>query len=271
VGAKARFLNSDRTSENIGYDQTAGQFAAGAQVALDSVWRLGFGLGYQTSTLDTDTGAKSDGDQVQGGVALKYNPGALLLAGVVSGGRGWYDTTRPMAFGGFAATAEGDYEINVLQGRLHANYVFGSPHLYFKPIIDAALTHLDLNDVTETGAGGASLIVNGGDHTVFSVSPAVEAGTEWWLSNGTLIRPFVRAGFTWYSDDDVALTASFAGTFSGVAPFAIHAHMDEMQADVAAGLEMISAEDSTLRLYYDGQFGKTIQIQSVGLKGSVKF
>ncbi len=47
--------------------------------------------------------------------------------------------------------------------------------------------------------------------------------------------------------------------------------MDEVEADVAAGLEMINAQDSTLRLYYDGHFGDTIQVQIVGLKGSVKF
>jgi outer membrane autotransporter protein len=271
MGFKARFLDADRTFENIGYDETAGLFAAGAQLALGPVWRLGFGVGYQTSSLDTDTGAESNGDQVQGGIALKYNPGALLLAGVVSGGRGWYDTTRPMDFGSFAATAEGDHQIDVLAGRLHASYVFGSPSLYVKPLIDAGATRLDLDDVTETGAGGASLVVHGDANTVYSVSPALELGTEWWLSNGTLVRPFVRAGVTWFSDDDVALSSSFAGTPAGVAPFTILAEMDQVQADVSAGLEMITSEDSALRIYYGGHFGDTVEIHSVGLKGSAKF
>lgn len=88
---------------------------------------------------------------------------------------------------------------------------------------------------------------------------------------GTLIRPFVHAGVTWYGDDDLALTASFAGTPAGVGPFAIQAQMDEVQADVAAGLELVNAEGSALRLYYDGHIGDTIQVQSVGLKGSTEF
>jgi uncharacterized protein with beta-barrel porin domain len=271
VGAKARFLDSDRTYENIGFDETAGLFAAGAQVALDPVWRLGFGVGYQKSSLDTDTGAESDGDQVQGGVVLKYNPGALLLAGVVSGGRGWYDTTRPMAFGDFSETAKGDYEIDVLAGRLHASYVFGSPHLYVKPLIDAAATRLDVGDMTETGAGGANLVVQGDVNTVFSLSPALEVGTQWWLGNGTLVRPFVRAGATWFSDDNVTVSASFVGTPDGVDPFTIRTEMDQVQADVAAGVEMITSEDSAMRLYYDGHFGDTTRIHSVGFKGSAKF
>ena len=91
VGGKGRFIDGANTFQDIGFDETAGQFATGAQVALNDVWRLGAGIGYQTSTLSTDTNATSTGDQVQGGVALKYNPGALLLAGVFSGGHGWYE------------------------------------------------------------------------------------------------------------------------------------------------------------------------------------
>jgi len=63
----------------------------------------------------------------------------------------------------------------------------------------------------------------------------------------------------------------FAGTPTGVASFAIRAQIDDVQADVAAGLDMINSEDSTPRGYYRGHFGDTIEIHSVGLKGSAKF
>lgn len=271
VGAKGRYLDGDATFQELGFEETAGQFAGGAQFALNSDWRLGFGAGYQTSSLSTDTNATSDGDQVQGGVALKYNPGALLLAGVFSGGRGWYDTTRPMAFGGFAETARSYHEIDVLQGRLHASYVLGSPGLYYKPMLDVAVTDVALDDVRETGAGGANLLVRGGDHTVFSVSPGLEVGTEWWWSNGTLVRPFIRGGLIWYSEDDVTVRASFSGAPAGVGSFAIAAATDDVQADVAAGIEMISSQDSALRIFYDGQFGDRIAAHAAGFKASVKF
>jgi len=271
IGAKGRFIDGDATFEDIGFEETAGEFAAGAQVALNPVWRLGGGLGYQASTLRTDTNATSDGDQVQGGVALKYNPGALLLAGVLSGGHGWYDTTRPMSFGGFSEVASGDHELDILQGRLHASYVLGNPGLYYKPMLDAAVSDVEIGDVRERGAGGASLLVHNGNNTVFSVSPALEVGTEWWWSNGTLVRPYLRAGLTWYSEDDVTVAASFSGAPSGVAPFTIVANTDEVQADIAAGVEMISTDDSALRIFYDGQFGDRIAVHAAGFKASVKF
>lgn len=271
IGAKGRFIDGAETFEDIGFDETAGQFVAGSQVALNSVWRLGAGLGFQTSSLSTESGAYSDGDQLQGGVALKYNPGALLFASAFSGAHGWYDTARPMGFGGFSQTARSDHDLDVLQGRLHASYVLGNPGLYYKPMLDVAVTDVDLGDVRERGAGGASLLVHGADHTVFTLSPALEVGTEWWWSNGTLVRPFVRAGLTWFSEDDVTVASSFSGAPSGVPDFTVIANTDEVQADVAAGIELISGSDSALRLFYDGQFGDRLAVHAAGFKASVKF
>ena len=93
AGASANFLDAGTTFDQIGFTQTAGLFNAGVQVAIDDVWRLGVGGGYQSSTLQTATNAQSEGSLAQGGVSLKYNPGPLLLAGVISGGGAWYDTT----------------------------------------------------------------------------------------------------------------------------------------------------------------------------------
>ena len=198
AGASAVFLDAGTTSDQIGFSQTAGLFNAGAQVALDDVWRLGFAGGFQSSSLQTATGAQSEGALAQGGVSLKYNPGALLLAGAVTGGGGWYDTTRLMSFGGFTGVAEGEQTLGVFNAAFRAAYVFGDPGLFFKPILDANLTHLELGGFTETGGGGAALSVAGGGNTVFSLAPMLEAGTEWWLGNGTLVRPLIRAGAVWY-------------------------------------------------------------------------
>jgi hypothetical protein len=271
AGASAVFLDSGTTTDQIGFTETAGLFTAGAQVALDNVWRLGFAGGYQNSSLQTATGAQSDGALGQGGVALKYNPGPLLVAGTVSGGGAQYDTRRVMSFGGFTGVAEGTQDLGFVNGGMRIAYVVGDPRLYWKPILDANLTYLQLRSFAESGGNGAGLAVQGGGQTVFTLAPMLEAGTEWWLANGTLVRPLMRAGGIWYSNDDLALTASFESAPAGVGPFTINTKLDQVMGLVGVGLDVINGGDAALRLSYDAQLGDTTQIHSVGIKGSAKF
>ncbi len=274
AGASARFLDNDTTYEQTGFSEAAGLFTAGAQVALDDVWRLGFAAGYQSSLLSTPTNAQSDGSMAQAGVALKYNPGALLLAAALSGGGAWYDTTRPMDFGGFSSTADSNQRLGIFTGSLRAAYVFGAPHLYLKPAIDLALTSLNMGGFTESTANGAGLAVSGSSNTIFSLAPTLEAGSEWWLSNGTLVRPHLRGGLAWYEGADIDVAASFA-----VAPLAdsfiistgTGVGVDDVMGLVGAGVEVISGEDAVFRLSYDGQVGSNTQIHSIGIKGSSRF
>ena len=271
MNTTGRFLNRDNTSDNIGYDETVGSFAAGRQLALGPVWRLSVGVGYQHSALNTATNATSDSNQIQGGFALKYNPGALLLAAAVNGGYGWYDTTRPMAFGTFAGTAQGKQDINLFAARLYGSHVFGSPRLFVKPILSGAATRLGLSGITESGAGSANLRVSGQNETIYSLSPALEAGTQGRLGDQTLVRPYVRAGMTWFSQDNVSTAATFVDSPSSVAPFSIVTTIDQTWADVAGGLEMITAKNTNLRLYYDGHLARDFTIHSVGLKLGMSF
>jgi hypothetical protein len=228
AGANARFLDSGTSSRQIGFNETAGLFTAGAQVALDNVWRLGFAGGYQQSTLETATNAQSDGTLGQGGVALKYNPGPLLLAGTLSGGGGQYDTKRPMAFGGFTGLAQGDQGLAFFNGGFRAAYVFGDPHFYWKPIVDANITYLHLGGVTESGGNVAGLAVQARGQAVFTLAPTLEAGSEWWLANGTLVRPMLRAGAIWYANNDLGLSAAFEEAPAGVRPFTINTRLDDV-------------------------------------------
>ena len=69
----------------------------------------------------------------------------------------------------------------------------------------------------------------------------------------------------------MALSASFLSAPAGVSPFTIHTRLDNLMGLVGAGLDVINGEDAGLRLTYDGQLGETMQIHSVGLKGSAKF
>ena len=271
VRARARFLELDHTNNNIGADDTTGSFSAGAQVAFAPDWRLGFAAGYDRIELDTSTGATSDGDRANVGGVLKYNPGPLLLAAGVTAGWGLYDTTRTLSFGGFNAEATSNNDINYVSGQVHAAYLFSQGNWYLKPLVDAGVTELDLNGFTEHGGGGAALIVPGRSDTVFNVSPALEIGTEMRFDNVSVWRPFVRAGATWQDTGSFVLNAGFFDAPQGVSPFTIRTKLDQVLADVGAGVDIINTAGAVLRVQYDGKFAQVTQQNSVSLKGSAPF
>ncbi len=76
---------------------------------------------------------------------------------------------------------------------MRAAYVFGSPQLYFKPMLDAAATSLDLGGFTETGGGAANLTVAGSNQTVYTIAPSLEIGTEWWMATARSSVPSCAA------------------------------------------------------------------------------
>jgi hypothetical protein len=266
-----RAFDQDATFQTLGFDETSWQFATGAQLALAPSWRLGGAFAYEHSDLKTDTNAKTEGDRFDGGAVLKYNPGALLLAAGVSGGVGSYDAKRPIGFTGFSARAQGDSDIGAVDGRFRAAYLLTSGAWYAKPMVDLDVTWLGLDGTNERGGGGAALKVRGTDETVFSASPALEIGTQWAFGDGTLLRPYARAGATVFGDNDFAVLASFEQAPGGIGPFRIATHTDDVVADIGAGIDIIGRKGAELKLFYEGRFGDLVSDNAGGLKASIPF
>ncbi|WP_171946426.1 autotransporter outer membrane beta-barrel domain-containing protein [Hyphomicrobium sp. CS1GBMeth3] len=267
---RARFLDLDATADNVGADSTVGSFSGGVQLALATDWRLALAAGYDSISLDAGPRASADGDRAHLGVAVKYNPGPLLLAAAASGGWSAFDTRRTIAFGGFNDTATGDSDVNYASGRLHAAVLLDQGSWYLKPLVDGTVTYIDADGVAERG-GSAALTVGGTSDTIYAVSPALEIGGEMRFSELSVLRPFLRAGVTWRAGDSLDLAASFATAPAGVGPFTIATALDDVLADVSAGVDLINAGGAVLRVQYDGRFGEDTAQNSASLKGSVPF
>jgi len=165
----------------------------------------------------------------------------------VSGGSGWYDTEWPIAFPGFMAFAQSDHEIGYVDGRFRAAYLLSAGSWYAKPMIDFDATHIRLDTVKESGAGGVGLNVRGNEETVLSASPALELGAQFGGPNGTLVRPYIRGGAAFFDDPDFVLLASFEG-----GSFRVATSTDDVVADISAGIDVIGADGASFRFYYDG-------------------
>jgi uncharacterized protein with beta-barrel porin domain len=91
------------------------------------------------------------------------------------------------------------------------------------------------------------------------------------FDNVSVWRPFVRGGATWQDTGSFLLSSEFFDAPQGVSPFTISTKVDQVLADVAAGVDVINASGAVLRVQYDGKFAQNTQLNSVSLKGSVPF
>jgi outer membrane autotransporter protein len=265
-----RRFENDRRGQ-VGFEETSLFFSTGAQFKIAPEWRLGGGIGYENIDLSTGSNATSTGDRVHLGGVVKYTPGPWLFAASVTGGWGWQDNRREVALGGFTSTATSSVDMDFLSSRLTAAYLMSRGAFYLKPQVDLAATYLSRDSYTETGAGGIALHVAATDSTVLSASPSLELGAEQRLTNGTVVRGFVKGGATFRDTDSFVTTASFAGGPIGAPAFAITSTIDKTVADVGVGLDLLAADGVAIRLQYDGQFGESTTLHSGTAKFSVKF
>ena len=168
-------------------------------------------------------------------------------------------------------TAKGDQSLSFLSGRVRAAYVFGGENAYVKPLVDVDAVGILRGSVLENGAGPVGLHVHRQTDALFSAAPAVEVGGQFASANGTLFRPFARAGVRVFSEDELTATAAFIGSPAGVPGFTVTTPLDRWMGEVSAGLEVLSSDVFDARLSYDGRYGENITQHGGNVKLRAKF
>ncbi|MEM9029349.1 MAG: autotransporter domain-containing protein [Pseudomonadota bacterium] len=271
VRPKGRKFDRDATFENIGYEDTVGGMAAGAQFRFAPGWFASVGASYEAGTLKADSAARSESDRYHVGTAITYETGAWRFVGAVAGGIGNFDTSRRIAFTGFDdGTATSEHDVRYVTGQLRAAYTFAMPGWYMRPRADLTVTYLDREGVTESGAGTANLAVDGGEETIFAVTPGVEIGGTYELVPGTRLKPFLIAGVTFFSDDEHSLTSAFA-----LAPdvsFETTTEHGDVFGNIHAGATLAGdTSNFNLTLGYKGAFSDDVTQHGVYARGTWAF
>jgi hypothetical protein len=264
-----RVLNVDRTVQNIGYDDKTWSASTGAQFALAPSWFGSIAAGYENSDIKVDNRASARGDLFHLGGAAKYIRGNWQISGALTGGLARYDVTRFDVTPG--VRANGDQSLSFLSGRVRAAYVFGNENAYVKPLVDFDAIGILRGSIQESAAGPVGLNVHRQSDTLFSVAPAVEVGGQFAYANGTLLRPFARAGVRAFSEDNLKATASFIGSPAGVPAFTVTTPLDQWMGEVSTGLEVLSSDRYDGRISYEGRYGERTTQHGGNLKVRAKF
>ena len=266
-----RWLDRDSTFQYIGFDEDAHGISGGAQVAVAPNWFLGAAATYEAGDLDNAANASADSDRYMLGGVVKYQSGPVLMSLAGAIGANEVNVARRIGFGGFNATTRSSYDVDHAGATFHAAYLMERSSWYAKPFIDVNVTHIDRESTRETGGGAANLNVSGSSKTYFSVIPALELGATIERSGGRAIRPYVRAGVTFYGDTDQSLTARFANAPASVGSFQTLSEFDDIFADIEAGVTLFDGAQHTVSAGYEGRFSDDTDIHGVFIKGTRKF
>ncbi len=263
-------VNVETHGATIGFEEEIFGVAAGWQFEVAESLQVGLGAGFETVTIDTDAGARSEGDRFMGGVSVKHQRGPLRLSAAFSGGVAEFDTTRMISIGAFSETELSTQDVSHFATELRVAYRFDFDQWYAQPFVHGNATWVDIGDVTESG-GGAALLVEGRSKSFLTVTPGVELGAEFALSKKLALKPFLKTGVSFIDNPELGLTAGFLEAPSGVGAFTESADIDDTFAVIEAGVTLFKLGDGTSRrggrfgelgsraavsLVYDGRFGE---------------
>ncbi len=157
------WADMDGNGNAAGLSSDTGGFLIGADTPLADGWRLGVTGGYSYSSFDVSgRNASGDSDNWHVGAYAGNQWGPLgLRTGLAYT---WQDveTSRNVAFPGFADQLSGDYDAGTFQAFGELGYAFDAAFAAFEPFVNLAYVRLDTDGFGERG-GAAALTVAGSD------------------------------------------------------------------------------------------------------------
>jgi len=248
-------------------DRTIGGIFIGGDAVITDDWRLGLAAGYSRSSFDVD-GRASSAD-VDSYTIAAYGGGHIGGLGLRFGAANtWHsiDTSRSIAFPGFADTASASYDARTAQVFGDVGYTIRAGCASFEPFADLAYVNLHTDGYRESGSAG---LTAGSDNTdVTYMTLGLRAATSFDLGG---MKAAAHGTLGWrhaFGDTTPFATEAFAGgtafTVAGV-PIAKDA------AVVKAGLDFSLSPSAALSLSYAGQIGNGTTDQGGNATFSVRF
>jgi hypothetical protein len=121
-------------------------------------------------------------------------------------------------------------------------------------MVDLGFTNVRLSAFSEHGAGANNLLVRNAEGYFVNVRPALELGFETPVGSA-LARWYARLGFNRFIDGhSFGIEAMLQGAPDDAGYFGVSQDLDRTVRECAAGVDVLTGKDVTLRVGYAGQF-----------------
>ncbi len=269
--------NQDARGGVRGYDSNTLGGAVGIDsTALASNAILGMSFNYGRTNADSENAntTSTDVDNYGLNVYGSYDLGhEYFMNGQVGYAHNQIDIVRHNATGpGLGVSSTGDTDSKQYMAKLALGRDFAADRgLTMTPTISAAYVHLKTDGYTETGAGGASLIVD--SDRLRSLKIGVGANAVWNMKNtdGSTMKPALRVGYTYDAlNDRIDTTSSFVGgggtSFGTKGP-----SIDRSAINAGAGLTYMTTANWDLSANYDYTYKANYDAHTGTLRATSRF
>lgn len=236
-----------------GYDsRTLGMMIA-YERALSATTRAGFGLTYADSAVEANTyDNEVDIQSYQGTLFLRHTPGDWFANAALTYGYDDYTSSRNIAFPGFSATANADYDGHQLTayGVVGRDFYIDDGRTILTPSTSLQYTHMQVGSYTETGAAGVNLNVSEQSYDFIQSSVGAKIARNFLLPGMQILRPEFHLNWLHsFGDRTMTNTASFTG---GGPAFTIGAPArDRDTYNVGGGIELAASPSWSIGAVYD--------------------
>ncbi|MCS0503321.1 autotransporter domain-containing protein [Ancylobacter mangrovi] len=235
-----------------GLDSTIGGFFIGADGEFQG-WRLGVLGGYSSGSMDVDARASSgDSDNWHGGAYAGRKWGALALrTGLAYSWQG-LETTRSLAFNGYADTLKSDYDAGTFQAFGELGYGIDTALAHFEPFANLAYVNLHTDSYGEQG-GSAALVTEGSTSETGFTTLGIRTSLPLAVA-GADMSFYGSVGWQHAFGDTTPTDVSYFA-LGGASFITSGLPIAEDAAVVEAGLRLATSERANLSVAYSGQYG----------------
>ncbi|MDQ0390285.1 autotransporter domain-containing protein [Labrys monachus] len=240
--------------------RSIGGFVAGLDAPIFDDWRAGLLAGYSQSNVDVDArGSSATSDDYTLGLYGGRQWGALALR--LGGAYTWHDidTSRTVAFDGFAGYPQASYHAATAQAFGELGYRLTSGGIGLEPFANLAYVNQHVDGFTEEGSAAALTASGRNEGVTFSTLGFHLAGT--FETGGLPVTAKATLGWRHaYGETTPTSLFAFSGGSSAFEVAGLPVTRDA--AIVDAGLDVHLTPSTTLGVSYGGQFGRRTIDQS---------
>lgn len=244
----AQYSNAGETPAAYGFNADRYGVLAGLHIINNDSTRLGVGLGYAGTTLDSDIGSNAKAHENSLFVYAAHDFGALNLSGTVGWANADTDTKRVTALLTGYNLAQASYGLDTLYGAFEARYDFPlSDKTVIRPVAGLFFSNTKAKAVNETSTDPNQALIL--PEETWNTSHA-KLGAEAEFGRGGNVQGLLFAN--WLHQIDGDSTASRAVHLGNASWRVASDALDDNGYDFGAALNVRLAPKTQLRLEYRG-------------------